>query len=161
MITFDFLLTSCTVVVVNSVGVAKNELSRSKKEQLYRNRLKSSKNSPQRFFSEKKRLFRNLLSFWLRLQVIIYCKSVLRESQKFWESRNLEWWFYHTWYLNSDNLFIDELFFWMILNFWGSQTTKLDKRQLNRSVFMSAPRENPRKILKKFSAYAILKESWK
>ena len=63
MITFIFLLTSCTVVVVNSVGVAKNELIRSKKEQLYRNRLKSSKNSPQRFFSEKKRLFRNLLSF--------------------------------------------------------------------------------------------------
>ena len=49
-------------------------------------------------------------------------------------------------------------FFWMILNFWGSLTIKLDKRWLNRSFLMSTSWENPRKILKKFSAYAIFKK---
>ena len=45
----------------------------------------------------------------------------------------------------------------MILNFWGSHTTELDKRKLYRSLLMSTPRENSRKNLKKFSAYKFLK----
>ena len=103
-------------------------------------------------FFWKKRLFRNLFSFWLRLQVIIYCKSVLRESQKFWESRNLEWWFYHTWYLNSDNLFIDKLFFLK-----DTELLRLPNYQIRQTVAQSKrldditprkPKKNSQKIFR-------------
>ena len=37
------------------------------------------------------------------------------------------------------------IYFRMILNFWDSHTTELDKRYLSRRIMMSRPRENPKK----------------
>ena len=48
----------------------------------------------------------------------------------------------------------------MILNFWDSHTTELEKRWLNRRIMMSRPRENPKKNLKKIFAHAIFKKSF-